>query len=126
MGKRKPLTAEEIERATAMRERGDKVSAIARALKVSAGALRWRFLADGVEAPKLTRLRPEEYIHRRRYRRGMFDVRAFTPQEDAQLQTLALAHPGKYALIGRELGRRSNSIRGRLMTLARYEERGLR
>ena len=54
--------------------------------------------------------------------RNGFAVRHFTPEEDDRL--LALEAEGKtYTEIGRLMNRKPNSIRGRLMTLARREAR---
>lgn len=49
-------------------------------------------------------------------------MRAFTPDEDARL--LAMEAEGvKRSVMARRLGRKPNSVRGRLMVLARHEAR---
>ena len=55
-------------------------------------------------------------------KRGNHVVRRFTPEEDALLLTLE-AEGLSYTEIGRRLERPHTSISGRLMTLARHEER---
>jgi hypothetical protein len=51
-------------------------------------------------------------------------VRKFTPEEDAKITEMELAG-FKRAAIARALGRKSNSVLGRQMTLARREERAV-
>lgn len=116
------LTSQMLERAAAMRERGLSVGNIAADLGCSRGALHWHFLKLGVEPPKPRPLRLDYHLKCPVLVRGNHVVRAFTPQEDARLLELASQGLGTSA-IGRALGRKSNSVGGRLMTLARREER---
>lgn len=96
--------------------------AIAIGKGISANAVSWHCLRLGAELPRKTRLRPNYHLEQPVMKRGKHIVRAFTPAEDAQLTVLSLQGLGDTA-IGRALGRRPNSVRGRLMTLARREER---
>ena len=54
--------------------------------------------------------------------RGDHVVRRFMPDDDARLLALDAEGLG-HSAIGRAMGRPANSIRGRLMTLARREAR---
>ena len=122
MSKRR-LTDEQIERAAAMRERGLSFGQIAQRLGVSPGAVSWHCLRLGAERPNAGPLRapPNEPVV---FKRGAHEIRPFTAVEDAQL--LELASKGlSRAAIGRALGRKHNSVMGRLMTLARHEVRGI-
>ena len=118
------LTRAEIERAIAMRETGRSVSAIAGTIGCSEKALSWHFLKEAVDPPKPPALRLDYHLRCPAVRRGGHVVRAFTPEEDARLVAMDAQGLGMSA-IGRALGRKSNSVRGRLMTLARREERAL-
>lgn len=94
---------------------------IARRLNVSVGSVHWQLLKAGAERPGLTR--------RAIFNRGPLvamrngrPVRRFTEAEDEIL----LAMRKECALgvrIAERLGRSPNSIIGRLLTLARREER---
>ncbi len=120
---RRRLSEAQCEQIAAMRERGDTYMAIANAFGMSEKAICWHCLRLGAERPKLTTLQPDYYIKCPVVMRGGHVVRAYTPDEDRRLIELSLA--GKTdSEIGRALDRKSNSIRGRLMTLARREERG--
>ena len=55
-------------------------------------------------------------------KRGDHIVRRFTPAEDAALLALEAAGTSVYRM-AQQLGRRHNSIKGRLMTLARRDAR---
>ncbi len=123
MGKRKFEDAD-YARIAEMREAGLSYEQIALAIGkgTSAKAVSWHCLRLGAEPPKKTRLRPQYYLEQPLMKRGNHLVKAFTPAEDARLTDLSMRGLGDSA-IGRELGRRPNSVRGRLMTLARREER---
>lgn len=114
------LGPEQLERMIAMRESGAPYSKIAAALGCSQGAVRWHCLRLAVEPPKGTRpwdrLKGPPVV-----RRGSHLVRRFTPEEDARLLALEAQGLNNNA-IARRLGRRWNSVRGRLMTLARRDE----
>jgi hypothetical protein len=124
MSKRR-LSEEEINRAIEMRERGLSLELIGRDIGRSAKALSWLFLKLAVDPPKPPKCRPNYHLQCPVLKRGNHVVRAFTPDEDMKL--LALEAEGlSVTQIARALGRRWNSTRGRLMTLARQEERGAR
>ncbi|MEO1110127.1 MAG: hypothetical protein AAFX90_19610 [Pseudomonadota bacterium] len=59
------------------------------------------------------------------YTRGNHEVRRFTPAEDEHLLQLELSGM-RICDIARKIGRKENSIRGRLMLLARKEARAER
>lgn len=113
------LTEEQMERAIAMRERGLGCDLIGKEFGVSGGAIRWRFLMLGVEPPKPARLKPGGPTV---MQRGDHLVRRFTDEEDKRLLELE-AEGLNNTQIGRALGRKPNSVKGRLMTLARYAAR---
>jgi hypothetical protein len=105
-----------------MREdRGLSNAQIARRLSISEGAVNWHLLKLGIERngrpPKNFRP-PAPVVHMRNGK----PVRGFTPMEDAKLLKLALQGL-THTQIGKKMGRRPNSICGRLFTLARHEER---
>lgn len=121
MGRRR-LTESDYDTLAIMREEGATCAAIAAHFGVSPNAISWHCMRLGAEPPDPPQLKPNYYVKHPVVMRGKFPVRAFTPQEDEQL--LALEADGlTHTQIGRRLGRRPNSIRGRLMTLARRDER---
>lgn len=89
--------------------------------KISASAISWQCLRAGADSPPAQWSRSSS-TSRKPSVRGGFVVRPFTPDEDRRLLELDQQGLGPSA-IGRELGRRGNSIIGRLMTLARHEAR---
>lgn len=113
-----------IETIAELREqRGLSYQRIADQLGCSASSVSWYCLVHGIEkpGPVATRslVRPGSIE-----RRNGGEIRRFTVDEDRQL--LALEAQGlNYFQIGKRMGRRRNSIHGRLMTLARREERGV-
>lgn len=122
MSKLKP--SKNIDLIAELRERkGLSYQQIADRLGCSASSISWYCLAHGIEKPgpvaTRSRVRPGSIE-----RRNGGEIRRFTPDEDRQL--LALDAEGvNYFQIGKRMGRRRNSIHGRLMTLARREERGV-
>jgi len=119
--KRPPLSAEEKAFAIEKRELGWSCERIARSLGCSAGSVSWHCLQVGADPPNAkpidTSIRGPMAV----VRNGKL-VRRYSPEEDRKLVALSLS--GKtHTEIGRELGRRPNSVRGRLMTLARHEAR---
>lgn len=125
MGGRRILTDPQVDEMASLREQGWTLRAIAdrftaAGTKVSVGSIGWQCLRVGADLPAEKR-RP---IDRRSgpIVRGTHVIRPFTPDEDQKL--LALEESGMaIAAIGREIGRRQNSVRGRLMVLARAEAR---
>lgn len=119
------LTEQDFDQIVAMRERGCGYAEIGRAIGCSASAVSWHCLRLAVDPPKPYPLRPDYHRTCPIVQRRGHVVRAFTPDEDARL--IALDAQGlSYGEIGRALGRRANSIRGRLMTLARRDDRAER
>lgn len=121
----KRFTEADCERMAEMREAGASYNVIAREFKCSAKAISWHCLRLGADPPKPMPLRPDYYLQCPTLKRGNHIVRAFTPDEDARLVAMELE--GKSITeIARVLGRKWNSCRGRLMTLARRDERAER
>ncbi|NIJ07200.1 hypothetical protein FHS31_000796 [Sphingomonas vulcanisoli] len=118
------LSDTQIDEAAALREKGWSLARIAqrfeaRGLKVSQSAIAWQLLRVGADLPAHRR---GPIPAPRHCMRSGYPVRHFTPEEDAQL--LALEAEGRRnGEIAKALGRRENSIRGRLMTLARRQAR---
>ena len=117
------LTQAELDTIATMRERGLSYAQIGRSVGMSPSAVSWHCLRLGVDPPKPSPLRPHYHLLCSEVRRGNHVVRAFTPDEDARLVELAKRGLSNTA-IAREIGRKWNSVAGRLMTLARREERG--
>lgn len=117
----KRLSDADKELLVAMRERGEKCAAIAARLGVSVSTVRDWCLKLAVEPPN-----PPPLWDRIKgplvQRRGDHIVRRFTPDEDAELTKLAV-EGHRIAQIARRMGRHKRSIAGRMMTLARKEER---
>jgi DNA-binding NarL/FixJ family response regulator len=123
MTKRAPLTAAQREKIAELRgEKGWSMARIAQHLGVSEGSVSYRCLIDGVEKPGQPPRSPNQGPMI--VRRGSFDVRRFSAEEDADLCALEAAGLSA-SEIGRRLHRRANSIKGRLATLARRDERSL-
>lgn len=119
------LTADQLAHAFAMRERGFTYGQIALRLDVSQGAIAWHCLKHGVESPRTTpSLSTGGAKPGAIERRGNHLVRRFTPEEDRMILAMEAAGHNR-AAIGRACTppRAPNSITGRLMTLARHEER---
>ncbi len=118
------LSEQQIERAIALREAGWTLKAIGDEIGCSGAAMSWHFLMRAVDPPKPRPLRLDYHLRCPVMKRGRFLVRAFTPEDDARL--LDMERRGeKVSAIARALGRKHNSVQGRLMTLARRDERAL-
>lgn len=121
--RRAALTQAERDIAAEMRERGLSCGRIARKLKCSEGAVSWAMLAMGVD-PHADRTLPPVPTEPIIQYRASGAVRRFTIDEDDVL--LSLEAQGLSAnAIGKRLGRKANSVTGRLRTLARRAEREL-
>jgi len=117
-----PRSKIDINRLAELREeRGWSVARIAAELGISPGAVSWQCLRHGIE-PRVGSSASRSYAPGRTYVRGGHQIRAFSAEEDALLQQMALDGASN-SEIGRRLGRNPNSIMGRLMTLARREAR---
>lgn len=124
--RRSKMTDDLVERACSLREEGWSAPRIARLFategySVSTGAIYWHCLVNGADLPAESR-RPSHVRPGAVERRGDHLVRRFTAEEDTRLLELEAQGLG-YSAIGRQLDRKPNSIRGRLATLARREER---
>ena len=101
-----------VERIAELRGKGWSYKRIAKALDRAPGSIAWHCLRYGIEKPGPQRLGHTQCFH----------GRGFSADEDRRL--LALEAEGTpIKRIARLLGRATSSIRGRLMTLARREER---
>jgi len=114
-------TEEQINKAAEMREDGKTYPQIAEALGMSHGAVYWHCLSLGAISPKAP---PKRSVGPLVVKRGNHVVRRFTPEEDETL--LKLEAEGKTLTeMSRAIDRRTNSVKGRLLTLGRIEERKL-
>lgn len=120
---RAPLTEAEIERIVTLREKRWTETAIAEEIGCCVGSVSWALLREGVDIHADRPLAPVP-IEPLTYRRGGCLVRRYTQADDAQLLALeAAGHTThRIAII---MGRRFNSVIGRLRTLARRQEREL-
>lgn len=119
----KRLTDAERERIVALREeKGWTYAAIAAELGISCGAVQWVCLRAGADSPVGNPKLSPVPTRAKRIRRGGHVVRPFTAGEDAQLLDLEARGKG-VTEIARILGRRHNSVAGRLATLARRAAR---
>ncbi|MEA3043005.1 MAG: hypothetical protein QOH47_843 [Sphingomonadales bacterium] len=119
------LTEQQLDEMAELRELGRTAGSIQRhferqGVTVSRGLIEWQCLRLGADLPP-ERRRPSAQLNRPYERNGRL-VRPFTPAEDRQL--LALEAEGRpLNAIARQIGRGNNSVRGRLMILARREAR---
>ena len=116
------FTAAQHEQMAEMREAGHSYTQIARVFGCSDSAVYWACLKLGAERPGAPLLRPRALGPPVIGRGDGVVLRRWTAEEDARL--LVLANEGRgHCEIGRLMDRRHNSVRGRLMTLARHEAR---
>jgi DNA-directed RNA polymerase specialized sigma24 family protein len=120
------ISDDQLDRLAYHRERGVSIAAIAKRYGLSVGNLRWHFLISGVDPERAgppPRPIPESPVVQTFERHGRrVEMRRYTVAEDALL--LELEGQGlKYGHIARRLGRKRNSIVGRLATLARRAAR---
>lgn len=124
MGGTRILTDEQVETMIELREGGATLPQIQRRFAatgtvVSIGSIAWQCLRVGADLPATKRHVAGNPLP---YRRGGRAVRPFTGEDDRILRELD--HRGeRVSVIARRLNRRPNSIRGRLLTLARHEAR---
>lgn len=110
-----------LEQAAEMRERGLSYAQIGRDLGMSIGAVSWHCLRLGADSPN-TRSNTQAPASPMVMARGNHVVRRFSEDEDRRL--LELESQGlRICEIARLMNRKPNSLRGRLMTLARIDER---
>jgi len=119
--RRPDLTPEEIERIGDLRARNHTIEAIAEVIGCSVGTVRWACLRECFE-PSKPRPLPPLYKRPKVVVRNGHPVRRFTEREDRLL--LALEAQGlRISAIAKRLGRKPNSVLGRLYTLARRDAR---
>lgn len=103
-----------------MRERRMTYGQIANATGMSASNISWICLKYGIEKPgkrsKLGDNGPSVM------KRGNHEVRKFTAEEDAIIRAMG-AEGQRATAISKVIGRKHNSVLGRMMTLARRDER---
>lgn len=125
MGGRRILTDAQIDEMARLRERGWGVQRIAdhfmaAGTPISAGSINWQCLMAGADRP--AKFWPKPTKVRAIVQRNGHVVRAFTAEDDAKLFDFEAQGLG-ISEIARRLGRKPNSIRGRLLTLARRDAR---
>lgn len=125
MGSNRILSDQQIDEMCALRERGWSAERIsqhfaATGTKVSPGSIHWQCLQHGADVPK--RFRKASHAPHRAYQRNGHPVRPYTAEDDAKLLELEAQGLGM-AAIGRAIGRKPNSVRGRLLTIARQQAR---
>jgi len=125
MGGARILSEAQIEEMCELREKGWPVERIAAhfteaGTRVSPGSIAWQCLKHGADTTPKRRgicTQPVEP-----YRRGGHVVRPYTADDDVLLRVLDM-QGFRVSVIARRLGRKENSIRGRLLTLARRDAR---
>jgi DNA-binding CsgD family transcriptional regulator len=125
MGGRRILTDAQIDEMCALRERGRSARQIARhfadaGVTISASAIDWQCLSHGADAPRQLQGPCTQAVAP--YRRGASVVQPYTPAEDARLRHLR-GLGLRISEISRRMGRKPNSVRARLLTLARRDAR---
>lgn len=107
------------------REAGRSYAFIASKLDISVGTVEYWCLELGAESPKSASSElPQTSRGPAQFTRGGHVVRRFSPKEDAKLAEWREQNTS-IAECARRLGRRPHSVRGRLMAIARQEERRL-
>lgn len=115
------LSKAQIDRIVELREVGKTMEQIARLVGCSASTCNWHCTTHGVVSPK----HGGKFLGRRLgpdvVKRGDHVIRRFSEEEDKLIEVMRIAGHGPSA-IGKAVGRRCNSIIGRLATLARIAE----
>lgn len=125
MGGKRILSDAQIDEMCELREKGwgiDRIAAYftAQGTPISGKAINWQCMKNGADAPP--RLRGRHTQPTAPYRRGNHIVRPYSSEDDALLRVLD-QQGFSVAVISRRMGRKPNSIRGRLITLARMDAR---
>jgi hypothetical protein len=127
MSGRRILSDDQLDELGELREQGKSLGQLAIVAKarwdidVHPNTLSWQMLRIGADLPPEKR-KPTAPPRVMVAQRGNHSVRRFSPEEDRRL--IELEGKGlNPSAIGRELGRKQNSVRGRLMTLARHDAR---
>lgn len=119
------LNDTQIEEMCALREMGWGIRRIAdyftkNGTPISAGAVNWQCLRMGADT--LPKFQGQHTQPSTPYARGGHVVRPFTPEDDALLRVLDM-QGFPLPIICQRLNRKNNSVRGRLLTLARIDAR---
>jgi len=114
-------TDELTEKAAALREDGLSYTAIAERTGMSPSAVYYHCLKLGADHPTHCD-NPAPWTGPMEIKRGNHVLRRFTAEEDKRILKMEL-EGSPVAEIARALGRKSNSVKGRLMTLARRDAR---
>ena len=114
-------TDDQVNEAAELREKGLSYGQIARMLDMSVGSVSWHCLKLGADSPNTitnvdTPTGPMVVL------RGNNTVRRFSEEEDRLLFEMDIAGK-RVSHMAARLDRKPNSVRGRLMTLARRAER---
>lgn len=117
------MTEAICEQTTLFRTKGKSIRFIADRLGVSTGSIAHFCLKEGVESPRNeNKVLPQQAPGPTVFFRNGRKVRHFTPDEDRRLLDMDISGM-RVCEIAKALDRQPNSIRGRMMTLARQEER---
>lgn len=120
-GRKRKYTEDQIDRAVTLREDGRTLQQIEQETGVHRCVVSHYCLRLGADLPAGMR-GASPNPQRPPYRRGRHIVRPFSPEDDARI--LEMANQGlTRAEIARAMGRKRNSIEGRLLTLARHDAR---
>lgn len=114
-------TDAQLDEAARLREAGKSYGEIERRTGIHQKTAYWHCLRLGADAPPEKRLATYPSQKGEIWRGGHL-LRRFTPEEDRKMVDMELAGAGP-AAIARAIGRRHNSVMGRLMTLARRDAR---
>lgn len=109
------------DRIAELREEGKTYEQIGAALGLSGSNISWICLKYGIDGPKKAPLGDRGPMV---MKRGNFEVRKFSPEDDAKIIAMTL-DGANLSQVARALGRKRNSVLGRQMTLARREERAM-
>ena len=110
-----------VDRAIELREKGLSYTTIERLTGMSRGSIYWKCLRAGAEAPN-NKKQPGAIRAMTVTTKHGHIIRRFTEEEDRKILEMEAQGIGPFQ-IGKALGRAHNSITGRLMALARHEER---
>ena len=110
-------TQAQQDRAAEMREAGATYTRIEKVTGIKATSAHWICLKLGAHPPHA---RPARTRGPMVTTRGGHVLRRFTPEEDALIQK-ERTRGASVSEIARQIGRKPNSVRGRLMTLARHD-----
>lgn len=121
------LDDEQVAEVCQLREAGWSLKRISlameqRGIAVSPGAIAWTCLRNGADLPARRRQTHSFSERTMVVKRGDHLVRRYTAEEDRQILEMEAAG-ASVASIGRRLGRKHNSILGRLAALARRQAR---